>query len=64
VVVDKEAFSVHKHYFPAAVLCNSLSQFYVGFVFGLHSRLMRLFSFYPQASGVGETHSLVPGAVS
>jgi hypothetical protein len=25
---------------------------------------MRLFSFYPQASDVGETHSLVPGTVS
>jgi hypothetical protein len=42
----------HKHYFPAAVLCSSLSQF-----------LCRV-SFCPQASDVDERHILVPGTIS
>jgi hypothetical protein len=46
-----------RQYFAARCLSS-----YVGNVFGLHS-ICALFSFYPQASDVGETHSLVPSTI-
>jgi hypothetical protein len=48
----------YEHYFPAAVLCSSLSQFLCRNVFGLHSTGV-CFPFYPQASDVGETQRLL-----
>jgi hypothetical protein len=59
---DKEEFSVDTiniisqwQYFVARWLSSCVDN-----VFGLHSMC---FSFYPQASDVGEAHSLVPGTV-
>jgi hypothetical protein len=64
-VSDKEAYTVHTiniisqwQYFVSCCFSS-----YVGNVFGLHNTYMHLFPFYPQASDIGKTHSLVPGAV-
>jgi hypothetical protein len=56
-VADKEAYTVRtiNFFFPAAVLCSSLSQFLCrkGLWFAFY---MCLFSFCPQATDVGKTH--------
>jgi hypothetical protein len=61
---DNEAYTVHtiniisqRQYFVARCLSS-----YVGNVFDLHSTCV-CFPSTPQASDVGETHSLVPGTV-
>jgi hypothetical protein len=65
-VADKEAYAVHtiniisqRQFFGPSCLSSCVSN-----VIGLHSSYKRLFPFYPQASDVDETHSLVPGIVN
>jgi hypothetical protein len=52
-------YMCYKHYFPAAALCNALSQL-LYWQYHWFTSYMYLVSFYAQASDVGETHSLVP----
>jgi hypothetical protein len=61
-VADKEAYTVHIISQRQCFVARRLSSF-DGAVFGLHNMYMHLFSFYPQASDVDKTHSLVPAIV-
>jgi hypothetical protein len=53
----------YKHYFPAAIVCSSLSQFLCQLSCLRFTWYTRLFSFCPQGSDVGEAHGCVPATV-